>query len=123
MVSKRNKPDFDEWCATLVSLGYVVQWKILNSRDFSVAQNRERIFPIAIRKDMPMAGHYNFPAPIPLTKCVEDYMEPAEEVGDEYYIDQKRVTDKVLSDILDQPNVREELEKLYHEEWGKANRH
>lgn len=117
MVSKRNKPDFDEWCATLESLGYVVQWKILNSRDFGVAQNRERVFPIAIRKDLPMAGHYNYPQGFPLTKCVEDYMEPAEEIGEEYFISQDRVTNKVLSDILDQPNVRAEMEKLYHEEW------
>ena len=117
MVSKRNKPDFDAWCATLESLGYVVQWKILNSRDFGVAQNRERVFPIAIRKDLPMAGHYNYPQGFPLTKCVEDYMEPAEEIGEEYFISQDRVTNKVLSDILDQPNVRAEMEKLYHEEW------
>lgn len=116
MVSKRNKPDFDEWCATLESIGYVVQWKILNSRDFGVAQNRERVFPIAIRKDLPMAGHYNYPQGFPLTKCVEDYMEPAEEIGEEYFISQDRVTNKVLSDILDQPDVRAEMEKLYHEE-------
>ena len=121
MVSKRNKPDFDEWCATLESLGYVVQWKILNSRDFGVAQNRERVFPIAIRKDLPMAGHYNYPQGFPLTKCVEDYMEPAEEIDESYFISQDRVTNKVLSDILDQPNVRAEMEKLYHEEWKEAN--
>lgn len=120
MVSKRNRPDFDEWCATLESLGYVVQWKILNSKDFGVAQNRERVFPIAIRKDLPMAGHYNYPQGLPLTKCVEDYMEPAEEIGEEYFISQDRVTDKVLSDILDQPNVRAEMKKLYHEEWSKT---
>lgn len=75
MVSKRNKPDFDEWCATLESLGYVVQWKILNAKDYGCAQNRERAFPIAIRKDLPMAGHYNYPQGFPLAKCVEDYMD------------------------------------------------
>lgn len=66
---------------------------------------------------------YNFPAPIPLTKCVEDYMVPAEDVGEEYYISQDRVTGKVLSDIFDQPNVREEMEKLYHLEWAFYNEH
>lgn len=121
MVSKRNKPDFDEWCATLESLGYVVQWKILNAKDFGVAQNRERCFPIAIRKDLPMAGHYNYPQGFPLAKCVEDYMEPAEDIGEEYFISQDRVTDKILSDIIGQPNVRAEMEKLYHEEWEEAN--
>lgn len=117
IVSKRNKPDFDEWCRSLEDLGYVVQWKILNAKDFGVSQNRERVFIIAIRKDLPMAGKYNYPHGFPLTKCVEDYMVDAEEIDESYFIDQKRITDKVLSDILDQPNVRAEMEKLYHEEW------
>ncbi len=60
---------------------------------------------------------YNFPAKTPLTRCVEDYMETAEEIDESYFISQDRVTNKVLSDILDQPNVRAEMEKLYHEEW------
>ena len=117
MVSKRNKPDFDEWCRTLEDLGYVVQWEILNAKDFGCAQNRERVFPIAIRRDLPMAGKYNFPEGFPLDKCVEDYMVDAETIDEGYFIDQERVTNKVLSDILDQPNVRAEMEKLYHEEW------
>lgn len=121
MISKRNRQDFNEWCATLESLGYAVQVKLLDAKDFGVAQHRERIFPVAIRRDLPMAGKYNYPEGFPLTKCVEDYMEPAEDIGEAYFINQERVTDKVLSDILDQPNVRAELEKLYHDEWKEAN--
>lgn len=119
MVSKRNKPDFDAWCATLEDLGYVVQYQILNSKNFGVAQNRARVFPIAIRKDLPMAGNYVYPQGFPLTKCVEDYMLPIEEIDESYFIDKDRITNKVLSDILDQPNVRAEFEKKYHEEWQK----
>lgn len=48
-------------------------------------------------------------------------MVPIEEVGEDFYIDQERITDKVLSDIFDQPSVRAEVEKLYHEEWEESN--
>lgn len=117
-------PYFKEWLNLLDKLGYTTYWKVLNAKDYSVAQNRERVFAISILRteDNPNPT-YNFPAPVPLTKCVEDYMEPAEEIGEEYFIDQKRVTEKVLSDILDQPNVRAEMEKLYHEEWKEASAH
>ena len=84
-------------------------------------QNRERVFAVSIlRTENNPNPTYNFPVKVPLTKCVEDYMEPAEEIGEEYFISQDRVTNKVLSDILDQPNVRAEMEKLYHEEWQKS---
>lgn len=124
MVSKKNRADFDEWCRVLESYGYINYWKILNSSQFGVAQNRERVFMISIlRTEDDPNPTYNFPKGFPLTKCVEDYMEPAEDIGEEFYISQHRVTGKVLSDILNQPNVREEMEKLYHAEWGFYNRH
>lgn len=120
MVSKRNKPDFDEWCKVLESYGYTNYWQILNSKDYGVSQNRERVFMVSIlRTEDNPNPIYNFPDKIPLTKCVEDYMLPAEEIDESYFISQDRVTSKVLSDILDQPNVRAEMVKLYHEEWRK----
>lgn len=120
LVQRNFMPEFQRWIDTLKNLGYDNYWKVLNAKDYGVAQNRERVFMVSI-----LGEHlpYNFPALIPLTKCVEDYMEPAEGIGEEYFISQDRVTDKVLSDILDQPNVRAEMEKLYHEEWSKANSH
>lgn len=114
LVQKKFMPEFQRWIDTLADLGYSNYWKVLNAKDYGVAQNRERVFMVSI-----LGEHqpYNFPAPMPLTKCVEDYMEPAEEIDESYFISQDRVTNKVLYDILDQPNVRAEMEKLYHEEW------
>ena len=124
LVQKKFMPEFQRWIDTLKELGYDNYWKVLNAKDYGVAQNRERVFMVSIlRTENDPNPTYNFPAPFPLTKCVEDYMEPAEEIGEEYFISQDRVTNKVLSDILDQPNVRAEMEKLYHEEWkGKSGR-
>lgn len=118
LVQKKFIPDFRRWIGLLESYGYANFWQVLNAKDYGVAQNRERVFMVSIlRTEDDPNPTYNFPQGFPLTKRVEDYMEPAEEIGESYYISQERVTDKVLSDILVQPNVRAEMEKLYHEEW------
>lgn len=120
LAQKKFMPHFQEWLNLLDELGYTTYWKVINAKDMGVAQNRERVFAISILRteDNPNPT-YNFPDKIPLTKCVEDYMLPAEEIDESYFISQDRVTNKVLTDILDQPNVRAEMEKLYHEEWKK----
>lgn len=116
LAQKKFMPDFHRWIETLEGLGYANFWQVLNAKDYGVAQNRERVFMVSILRTEDYSA-YNFPQGFPLTKCVEDYMEPTEEIDKGYYISQARVTHKVLSDILDQPNVRAEMEKLYHEEW------
>lgn len=118
LCQKKFSADFAQLRKELEELGYANFYQLMNAKDYSIPQNRLRVFMVSILRteDNPNPT-YNFPAPFPLTKCVEDYMEPAEEIGEEYFISQDRVTNKVLSDILDQPNVRAEMEKLYHEEW------
>lgn len=118
IIQKKFMPGFQKWIDELDSYGYTSFWKVINSKNMGVAQNRKRVFMISILRDNENTPpQYNFPNDIPLSKCVEDYMEPIEDIGESYFIDQERITTKVLSDILDQPNVREEMEKLYHDEW------
>ncbi len=118
LIQKKFMPNFEEWLNTLDDMGYTTYWQVINSRDMGVAQNRERVFAVSIlRTESDLNPTYNFPKGFPLDKCVEDYMVDAETIDESYFIDQKRVTNKILSDILDQPNVRAEMEKLYHEEW------
>lgn len=118
LVQKKFMPDFHRWISLLESYGYANFWQVLNAKDFGVAQNRERVFMVSIlRTENEPNPSYIFPKGFPLGKCVEDYMVPADEISDDYFIDQERVTNKVLADILDQPNVRAEMEKLYHAEW------
>lgn len=114
LLQKKFQPQFHKWLHELEDFGYTNFYKVLNAKDFGVAQNRERVFMVSIHDcDQP----YTFPDGFELTKCVEDYLEsPALTRGD-YYIDQTRVTNKVLSDLLDQEYVRVALEKLYHDEW------
>ncbi len=122
LTQKKFAEDFAQLRREIEEAGYINFYAVLNSKDYGTAQNRERVFMLSIRDDGDNPT-YNFPTPVPLIKCIEDYMESAEEIGEEYFISQDRVTNEVLSDILDQPNVRAEMEKLYHEEWKNANPH
>ncbi|MBR1646570.1 MAG: HpaII family restriction endonuclease, partial [Selenomonadaceae bacterium] len=49
-------------CAAFEQIGYKVFAKVLNSRDFGLAQNRERIYLVCFRNDI-APKNFNFPAP------------------------------------------------------------
>lgn len=68
LVQKKFMPEFQRWIDTLAELGYSNYWKVLNAKDYGVAQNRERVFMVSI-----LGEHetYNFPTPmiLKLTLC------------------------------------------------------
>ncbi len=120
LVQKKFMPEFQKWIRELEGFGYANFWKVLNAKDYGVAQNRERVFMVSIlRTEDDPNPHYEFPQGWQLDKCVEDYMEPIEDIAPSYFVNKERITRQVLSDMLDQSNVRAELEKLYHEECRK----
>ena len=66
------------------SIGYQVYWKILNSKDFGVPQNRERIYIVAFREDLNV-GEFVFPEPINEKKTISDILEDAP-IPTKYYL-------------------------------------
>lgn len=52
LVGNKFKRQFDEWLNRLDELGYNTYWKIVNSKNCGIPQNRERCFAISIRKDI-----------------------------------------------------------------------
>lgn len=82
---------FNEWQTLLERLGYVNFAKVLNSKDFGIPQNRERIFLVSIRADgldaLDGKVQYHFPKPFPLEKRLKDVLE--EKVDEKYYLNQK----------------------------------
>lgn len=67
------------------SLLYNLHFKVLNSKDFGVPQNRERVFLVGIRNDLP--NTFRFPIGERLTKRLKDILEP--EVDEKYYLSEK----------------------------------
>lgn len=65
-------------------IGYQVFWKVLNSKDYGVPQNRERIYVVAFRDDLNV-GEFVFPQPSGKKVCIRDIMEDAP-VPSRYYL-------------------------------------
>ncbi len=72
---------------TFQNLGYTVHTnddKVLNSKDFGVPQNRERIYIVAFRNDID-SSNFKFPKPTDSSKTIIDIMEK-DPVSVKYYL-------------------------------------
>ena len=65
-------------------IGYQVFWKVLNSKDFGVPQNRERIYIVAFRDDLNV-GEFIFPVGKDSTKTIRDILDDAP-IEPKYYL-------------------------------------
>ena len=76
-------------------LGYRVYYtynnkpSVLNARDYGIPQNRERMFVVGFRADINMLKEFEFPAPIPLKKKMQDIL--LDNVSGAYYLPKKGV--------------------------------
>lgn len=87
LVSKKFKPDFDSWLNKLESFGYNNYYKVLNSKDYGIPQNRERVFCISILKSADKG--YTFPEPQELKLFLVDMLE--DEVDEKYFLSDKYI--------------------------------
>lgn len=83
LVGKKHKADFDSWLEWLALSKYTSKWKIMNSKDFGVAQNRERVFAMSILGDT----DFEFPEGFPLTARLKHYLEPFECIEEKHYLE------------------------------------
>lgn len=68
------------------SLGYNTNSQTLNSKDYGIPQNRERIFVVGFRKKKTA---FDFPGPIPLDTRMQDFLE--DYTDSKYYLGTKGV--------------------------------
>lgn len=80
LVGKKNKADFDRWCAYLESLGYKNYWKVLNAKDYGIPQNRERVFMVSILGNQ----EFKFPDTVPLFCSWSHLLE--KQIDSKYYL-------------------------------------
>lgn len=83
--SEKNRADFNKWILFLESKGYSNYYADLNSKNYGVAQSRNRCFMVSILGDY----NYEFPQPEPLNKTMADYLEPT--VDEKYFLSLKGV--------------------------------
>ena len=79
---KKFKDTFDKVLSELDRIGYIVYWKVLNSKDFGTPQKRERIWFVCFRKDV--EHNFSFPEEKELTIFLKDILE--DEVDEKYYL-------------------------------------
>ena len=84
LVGARFKPDFDKWVAFLESFGYKSYWQVLNTRDYCIPQNRERVFCVSIRGEH---TPYRFPEKRELRLRLKDMLDA--EVDEKYYLSER----------------------------------
>lgn len=65
-------------------IGYKVFSRLLNSKDFGVPQNRERIYIVAFRNDIDSSS-FKFPEPVKTQTCIKDILEEAP-ISSKYYL-------------------------------------
>lgn len=84
---KKHKDTFNKIISELERIGYNVYWKVLNSKDFNIPQNRERIWFVCFRKDL--EHNFKWPHVQPATIFLKDILEA--EVEEKYFIKQEQV--------------------------------
>lgn len=83
VIGSKNLPHFRDWRDKLESMGYKCYWKVLNSKDYGIPQNRARCFMVSILGDY----FYAFPTENKLTKTINNMLE--KEVDEKYFLSKK----------------------------------
>lgn len=87
LVSKKFAKEFEIVLSSLENTGYKNYWQVLNSKNYGIPQNRERVFIVSIRKDIDN-GTFKFGEPFELKLRLKDMLE--EEVDSKF----------MMSDVL-----------------------
>ena len=59
------------WEALNKLQGYAIDWKILNTKDYGIPQNRERLFIVGRKGSTP----FNWPSSVPLVRKLSEYVD------------------------------------------------
>lgn len=60
---------------TIESLNYSLDYQVLNTKDYGLPQNRERIFFVGFNKDVYGDKPFNWAEPVPLTLTIQDLLD------------------------------------------------
>jgi DNA (cytosine-5)-methyltransferase 1 len=78
------------------SKGYEIQQEVLNAWDYGVAQKRERLITIGVRRDLASSTHFKFPKPHDYKPVLRDILLNVPESDGARYSDEKRKIFKLV---------------------------
>jgi len=64
LTEPRNRPSLNYIIQSLTQCGYQVKFQVLNSYDFGLPQDRDRVFIVGIRNDIAKSKSFDFPKPL-----------------------------------------------------------
>lgn len=102
---KNNFETFLEIVDEVEALGYNAYYKILNAKYCGVPQNRERVFFVAIRKDVD-TKKFEFPKPFDCGVRLKDILQ--DKVDDIYYINSEKATN-LIQQLYDKGELKEDV--------------
>jgi len=86
---------------TLEDIGYRVYYKVLNTKDFAIPQNRERIYIVALKDSI--KKEFKFPESKEKPPHITTFLES--EVDDIYYYNNKPLYDRIKDDVVSKDTV------------------
>ncbi len=92
ITGKKFIQTFNMFIDELHEYGYNTYWKVLNSKDFGLPQNRERFYIIIIRKELDN-GKFQFPEGFDNGYRLKDMLE--DEVDDRFYVKTPKASDLI----------------------------
>ena len=98
LTTKKFKDTFDKILSELDRIGYDVHWKILNTKDYGIPQNRERVWFVCFRKDLNRKD-FQYPEKEELKIFVKDLLD--KDVSAKYNLSEKAIKGKVASNYQD----------------------
>ncbi|MDA7817117.1 DNA cytosine methyltransferase [Sulfurimonas sp.] len=85
---------------TLEDLGYKVYSEVLNSKDYGIPQNRERIYIVAFLNN---SVEFEFPKKIKLSKKIKDCL--TSDIDEKYYYNNKPLFERIKDDVVDENSI------------------
>lgn len=88
LTTKKHKKTFDKILSELRRIGYNVQWEILNSKEYGIPQNRERVWIFATKMEIPQGWSF-IPEKEKLKIFFKDLLE--KDVDKKYHKNDKQI--------------------------------
>ena len=97
LISHDNGNTFNIIISELNKLGYYIQYSVLNTKDFDIPQNRERVYIIGFLNKSEFFS-FKFPDKLTRTRNITDFLES--DCDDKYYYNGKYLYDKLVDKVI-----------------------